>query len=163
MTNRWFGIRIDFVSNLFLAAVVFSTVPLAGSLDAGLVGLGLSYTVSLAVMFQFCVRLSTEVENSVSEKLVYCTQYIILECQSIVIDIYWRCCFAMSSHIHVCSIYRTHKTVIILQRVLYGNDFTVYESQVLFCHVITHGSRMYSTRQCSIIVLDSVYTQHIFD
>ena len=38
----------------------------------------------------------------------------------------------------------------------------VYESQVLFCYVITHGSRMYSTQQC-IIVLDSVYTQHIVD
>jgi ATP-binding cassette subfamily C (CFTR/MRP) protein 4 len=61
---RWFGIRIDFMSNVFLAAVVFSSIPLAGSLDAGLVGLGLTYAISLAISFQFCVRLSTEVENT---------------------------------------------------------------------------------------------------
>ena len=53
------------MSNVFLAAVVFSSIPLAGSLDAGLVGLGLTYAVTLAISFQFCVRLSTEVENNV--------------------------------------------------------------------------------------------------
>ena len=53
------------MSNVFLAAVVFSSIPLAGSLDAGLVGLGLTYAISLAISFQFCVRLSTEVENTV--------------------------------------------------------------------------------------------------
>lgn len=57
------------VSALFLAAVAFSAVPLASSLNAGLVGLGLTYTVSLAGMFQYCVRLSAEVENVVS---LYC-------------------------------------------------------------------------------------------
>ena len=70
VTTRWFGIRIDSISNLFLAAVVFSSISLAGSLDAGLVGLGLTYALSLAINFQYCIRLSTEVENSVSEPLV---------------------------------------------------------------------------------------------
>ena len=60
--------RIDFVSGLFLAAVAFSSLPLASSLNAGLVGLGLTYAVSLAGMFQYCVRLSAEVENVVSDR-----------------------------------------------------------------------------------------------
>ena len=66
VTTRWFGMRIDFVSAMFLAAVAFSTIPLSSSLNAGLVGLGLTYTVSLAGTFQYCVRLSAEVENVVS-------------------------------------------------------------------------------------------------
>ena len=66
ISTRWFGIRIDFVSSIFLAAVAFSSVPLSSTLNAGLVGLGLTYTVSLAGMFQYCVRLSAEVENVVS-------------------------------------------------------------------------------------------------
>ena len=65
-TTRWFGIRIDFVSTMFLAAVAFSSIPLSSSLNAGLVGLSLAYTMSLADMFQYCVRVSTEVENLVS-------------------------------------------------------------------------------------------------
>ena len=69
VTTRWFGIRIDFVSALFLAAVAFTSVPLASTLNAGLVGLGLTYTVSLAGMFQYCVRLSAEVENVVRGKV----------------------------------------------------------------------------------------------
>ena len=66
VSTRWFGMRIDFVSGIFLATVAFSSIPLAASLNAGLVGLGLTYTVSLAGMFQYCVRLSAEVENVVS-------------------------------------------------------------------------------------------------
>ena len=38
-------------------------------LDAGAVGLGLAYTISLAALFQYCVRMSAEVENIVSEQL----------------------------------------------------------------------------------------------
>lgn len=36
------------------------------ALNAGLVGLALTYTVSLSGTFQFCVRLSAEVENTVT-------------------------------------------------------------------------------------------------
>ena len=77
VSTRWFGMRIDFVSSIFLATVAFSSVPLAGDLNAGLVGLGLTYAVSLAGMFQYCVRLSAEVENVVS---ILCTcTYIVHE------------------------------------------------------------------------------------
>ncbi len=41
----------------------------SSALNAGLVGLGLTYTLSLAGMFQYCVRLSAEVENVVSDGL----------------------------------------------------------------------------------------------
>lgn len=37
------------------------------ALDAGIIGLGLAYTISLAGVLQFCVRQSAEVENIVSE------------------------------------------------------------------------------------------------
>ena len=77
MIIRWFAIRIDFISNLFLAAVVFSSISLAGSLDAALVALGLTYTLSLAFHCQYCIRLSTEVENSVSEPLVVTTASLV--------------------------------------------------------------------------------------
>lgn len=49
--------------------MAFLSVPLASTLNAGLVGLGLTYTVSLAGMFQYCVRLSAEVENVVRGKV----------------------------------------------------------------------------------------------
>ena len=70
VTTRWFAVRIDFIGSLFLAAVVFFSISLAGSLDAGLVGLSLTYTISLALYIQYCMRVSTEVENCVSGTLV---------------------------------------------------------------------------------------------
>ena len=70
VSTRWFGMRIDLISGVFLATVAFSSIPLVGTLNAGLVGLGLTYTVSLAGMFQYCVRLSAEVENVVSRGFI---------------------------------------------------------------------------------------------
>ena len=92
VTTRWFGMRIDLLTAVFLAVVAFASVPLASSkwsiwsphqqrhihvwwcfspsaLNAGLVGLALTYTVSLSGTFQFCVRLSAEVENTVGDVL----------------------------------------------------------------------------------------------
>ena len=43
-----------------------SVLSFSVALNAGLVGLSLTYTISLAGMFQYCVRLSAEVENVVS-------------------------------------------------------------------------------------------------
>ncbi len=39
-------------------------------LDAGIVGLGLAYTISLAGILQYCVRQSAEVENIVSKEFI---------------------------------------------------------------------------------------------
>ena len=77
--------RIDALTAILLATVVFSSIPLASSeslkdvldmsdvlyyfpiaLDPGLVGLSLTYMVSLSSMFRFCVRTSADVENTVS-------------------------------------------------------------------------------------------------
>ena len=59
--------RNSHLVNMFLAVVAFSSIALATSLDAGLVGLGLFYAMDMANIFQFGIRLSTEVENTVSE------------------------------------------------------------------------------------------------
>eukprot|EP00731_Ephydatia_muelleri_P021940 Em0014g531a len=76
VTTRWFGMRIDGLTTILLAAVAFSCIPLASSLDAGLVGLALTYTVSLSGMFQMCVRYSADVETTMvsAERLLYCSQ-----------------------------------------------------------------------------------------
>ena len=83
--------RIDLITSLYLGVVVFISIPLAQSkcvlyavivlnmifflsflfmsfsaLDAGVIGLALAYTISLAGILQFCVRQSAEVENIVS-------------------------------------------------------------------------------------------------
>lgn len=63
VSSRWFGMRIDALSSLFITTVVFVSIPLAGSLSPGLVGLALFYAISLNGMFQYCMRLSAEVEN----------------------------------------------------------------------------------------------------
>ena len=46
-------------------------------LDPGLVGLSLAYTITLTGMFQYCVRISAEVENLVSDLFIDCDNYII--------------------------------------------------------------------------------------
>jgi len=40
-------------------------------LDPGLVGLSLAYTITLIGMFQYCVRISAEVENLVYKQLTH--------------------------------------------------------------------------------------------
>jgi ATP-binding cassette subfamily C (CFTR/MRP) protein 4 len=61
--SRWFGLRLDLISSFFIIVVVFLSIPLVNSLDAGLIGLSMAYTVSLAGLFQYGVRMSTEVES----------------------------------------------------------------------------------------------------
>ena len=50
---------------LLLPSLLFLSLT---ELNAGLVGLGLTYTVSLAGMFQYSVRQSAEVENTVRSR-----------------------------------------------------------------------------------------------
>ena len=51
--------------------VVYQFSVLLG-LDPGLVGLSLAYTITLTGMFQYCVRISAEVENLVSDLFIDC-------------------------------------------------------------------------------------------
>nr|XP_031540294.1 multidrug resistance-associated protein 4 isoform X2 [Vicugna pacos] len=62
-TSRWFAVRLDAICALFVIVVAFGSLILANTLDAGRVGLALSYALTLMGMFQWCVRQSAEVEN----------------------------------------------------------------------------------------------------
>lgn len=62
-TSRWFAVRLDAICALFVIVVAFGSLVLAKTLDAGQVGLALSYSLTLMGMFQWSVRQSAEVEN----------------------------------------------------------------------------------------------------
>ncbi|WAR27448.1 MRP4-like protein [Mya arenaria] len=62
-SSRWLAIRLDWLCAMFVSAVSFFCVLAADSLDAGLVGLSMTYAMTLMGMFQWGVRQSAEVEN----------------------------------------------------------------------------------------------------
>lgn len=62
-TSRWFAVRLDGMCSIFVTITTFGCLFLRHSLEAGDVGLALSYAVTLMGMFQWGVRQSAEVEN----------------------------------------------------------------------------------------------------
>ncbi|KAH9505171.1 Multidrug resistance-associated protein 4 [Bulinus truncatus] len=62
-TSRWLAVRLDWLCALFVTAVTVCSVLAAESMSAGLVGLSITYTMTLMGMFQWGVRQSAEVEN----------------------------------------------------------------------------------------------------
>ncbi|XP_032413049.1 ATP-binding cassette sub-family C member 4 [Xiphophorus hellerii] len=62
-TSRWFAVRLDGMCAVFVTITTFGCLLLRDQLDAGSVGLALSYAVTLMGMFQWGVRQSAEVEN----------------------------------------------------------------------------------------------------
>nr|AAI50823.1 ATP-binding cassette, sub-family C (CFTR/MRP), member 4 [Mus musculus] len=62
-TSRWFAVRLDAICAIFVIVVAFGSLVLAKTLNAGQVGLALSYALTLMGMFQWSVRQSAEVEN----------------------------------------------------------------------------------------------------
>ncbi|XP_052777823.1 ATP-binding cassette sub-family C member 4-like [Mya arenaria] len=62
-SSRWLATRLDWLCALFVTAVSFSCVLSADSLNAGLVGLSMTYAMTLMSMFQWGVKQSAEVEN----------------------------------------------------------------------------------------------------
>uniref|UniRef100_A0A0S7F1W1 MRP4 n=2 Tax=Poeciliopsis prolifica TaxID=188132 RepID=A0A0S7F1W1_9TELE len=62
-TSRWFAVRLDGMCSVFVTITTFGCLLLRDQLDAGSVGLALSYAVTLMGMFQWGVRQSAEVEN----------------------------------------------------------------------------------------------------
>ncbi|XP_069858835.1 ATP-binding cassette sub-family C member 4 [Dipodomys merriami] len=62
-TSRWFAVRLDAICAIFVIIIAFGSLILAKTLDAGQVGLALSYALTLMGMFQWSVRQSAEVEN----------------------------------------------------------------------------------------------------
>ncbi|KAM8873018.1 ATP-binding cassette sub-family C member 4 [Synchiropus picturatus] len=62
-TSRWFAFRLDGICSVFVTITTFGCLLLRDQLDAGSVGLALTYSVTLMGMFQWGVRQSAEVEN----------------------------------------------------------------------------------------------------
>ena len=89
VTVRWLSMRVDFLSTLYLTAVAFILILSASGenhwrlrnlfmytlyiyteSNAGLVALGLAYTLSLADLFQYGVQVGAEVETTVSRVFI---------------------------------------------------------------------------------------------
>ncbi|NWX88406.1 MRP4 protein, partial [Nothoprocta pentlandii] len=62
-TSRWFAVRLDAICAIFVIVVAFGSLLLAKTLNAGQVGLTLSYAITIMGTFQWGVRQSAEVEN----------------------------------------------------------------------------------------------------
>nr|XP_057907957.1 multidrug resistance-associated protein 4 isoform X1 [Doryrhamphus excisus] len=75
-TSRWFAVRLDGMCSIFVTITTFGCLLLRDQLDAGSVGLALSYAITLMGMFQWGVRQSAEVENMMTsvERVVEYTQ-----------------------------------------------------------------------------------------
>ncbi|XP_029302439.1 multidrug resistance-associated protein 4-like isoform X1 [Cottoperca gobio] len=75
-TSRWFAVRLDGICAIFVTITTFGCLLLRNQLDAGSVGLALTYSVTLMGMFQWGVRQSAEVENMMTsvERVVEYTE-----------------------------------------------------------------------------------------
>ncbi|XP_077405833.1 ATP-binding cassette sub-family C member 4 isoform X1 [Vanacampus margaritifer] len=75
-TSRWFAVRLDGMCSIFVIITTFGCLLLRDQLDAGSVGLALSYSITLMGMFQWGVRQSAEVENMMTsvERVVEYTE-----------------------------------------------------------------------------------------
>ncbi|XP_041354291.1 ATP-binding cassette sub-family C member 4-like [Gigantopelta aegis] len=62
-TSRWLAVRLDWLCVTFVTAVTMCSVIASENLDAGLVGLSVTYAMTLMGLFQWGVRQSAEVEN----------------------------------------------------------------------------------------------------
>ena len=62
-SSRWFGLRLDLMTCCLTFFTAILSVALRKNVDASSVALGLTYSMSLADIFQWGVRQSTETEN----------------------------------------------------------------------------------------------------
>ncbi|RUS91067.1 hypothetical protein EGW08_001195, partial [Elysia chlorotica] len=62
-TSRWLAVRLDMLCALFVIVVTTCSMLAADTMNAGLVGLSITYTMTLMGLFQWGVRQSAEVEN----------------------------------------------------------------------------------------------------
>ncbi|XP_035533359.1 multidrug resistance-associated protein 4-like [Morone saxatilis] len=76
MTSRWFALRLDSISSIFITFATFGCILLRDRLEAGEVGLVLTYAVTLVGNFQWTMRQSAEVENMMTsvERVVEYTE-----------------------------------------------------------------------------------------
>uniref|UniRef100_A0A8C4HTI5 Multidrug resistance-associated protein 4 n=1 Tax=Dicentrarchus labrax TaxID=13489 RepID=A0A8C4HTI5_DICLA len=76
MTSRWFALRLDSICSIFITFATFGCILLRDGLEAGEVGLVLTYAVTLVGNFQWTMRQSAEVENMMTsvERVVEYTE-----------------------------------------------------------------------------------------
>ncbi|XP_054655590.1 ATP-binding cassette sub-family C member 4-like isoform X3 [Dunckerocampus dactyliophorus] len=76
MTSRWFALRLDSICSVFIAVATLGCIFLRDGLEAGQVGLVLTYAVTLVGNFQWTVRQSAELENMMTsvERVVEYTE-----------------------------------------------------------------------------------------
>ncbi|XP_012731319.2 multidrug resistance-associated protein 4 [Fundulus heteroclitus] len=76
MTSRWFALRLDSICSTFITFTAFGCIIFRDGLEAGQVGLVLTYAVTLVGNFQWTVRQSAEVENMMTsvERVVEYTE-----------------------------------------------------------------------------------------
>ena len=68
VAHRWLGLRLDYGGAIlvFLAAISSVTAALSGTIKPGLVGLALTYALAVAQVFNWVVRMATEVEMNMN-------------------------------------------------------------------------------------------------
>ncbi|KAI8865425.1 hypothetical protein GQ42DRAFT_151769 [Ramicandelaber brevisporus] len=75
--QRWLGVRLETISNLLTFFATLFAIVNRNTIDPGIVGIVMTYSLSVTGMFSWCVRQFAEVEmamNSVERIDVYCTQ-----------------------------------------------------------------------------------------
>jgi ATP-binding cassette, subfamily C (CFTR/MRP), member 4 len=71
MVSSWLGFRLDLESSVMLICVVFVAVALRDTIDIGLIGFTIIYTLSLSGLLQWTVRQVQYI--SVQSSAVYCS------------------------------------------------------------------------------------------
>ncbi len=63
LVNRWLGLRLDWIGTLLVAVTALVAVLTAGSVSPGLIGLAISYALSITGVLNWLVRGATETET----------------------------------------------------------------------------------------------------
>jgi ABC-type multidrug transport system fused ATPase/permease subunit len=66
MVSRWLGFRLDLESAIVLICITFVAVSLRDTIDVGLIGFAIVYTLSLSGLLQWTVRQTAEVESQMT-------------------------------------------------------------------------------------------------